>query len=325
MMITNNLSSLNFTRNDSLNIPDRQNKKEIKIHAVLGKDRASRSFFHPICNLLKGIAQLISKLFFTIFCCCKKDRPHLVNAHPRENPKFNMSEYPGEKIHNGVGQQDCREILKGIRVNIDLVPMVAGGGKQGKILMPHDFANDLHRLSSLYLNGKQIFSQKGHTVEMLDHCCNEMFKILGKNVSIALSRLLNQAGFAKIYVHFMEEKIQQGYEFLFLQQSVRNQCDIEVEEERVILKIKYAFACRTLNQGLIEENKNRVPYIGMEAKYSISLKELEELGAFSREELKNLEIDNVAPSLETTYTYTKACKTETEAYQAIGIRLFEVQ
>ncbi len=173
--------------------------------------------------------------------------------------------------------------------------MEASAGRKGQIIMPQAFAIDLHRWNSMWINGQRVFNKEGHTPETVDQACQEMNQVLGVRPSIMAAHLLNQAGITKAYVHFAQEKIQEGP--LYLNQSDKNQLVIDIEEEKVILKIKCVFAIRPLPG---KEPKNFLRYLGMEAKYHIAREELEELGALSINDLKEKKIEEVVPSAEAT-------------------------
>lgn len=313
--------------------------KNIKVDAkqALAQEKKALSLKGRVFKWLKDSGQSIVNLFRKIFCCCKKaplrlapvqvepkiitkkkTKPKIKPVKPNEN--LNRPDLIETKIVNGEGQVTCREILKGIGADIELVPMLAAGAKQGKILMPKVFTKDLHRTSNLFISGKKSFNIKGHTIETVEAACNEMFNILGKNVAIAAGRLLNQASFAPAYVSFFQEKLKLGN--YLTRQCEKSQFDIDIEGEKVLLKVKYAFMCMKVKNDLIPNMQNRQgeEFIGIEARYIVSKKELDELGALSVEELKKLDAAQIAPSAEAVYSYTKLLPSEDEAFQAIGIK-----
>ena len=160
------------------------------------------------------------------------------------------------------------------------------------------------------MNGKEIFSDSDDTPDKVDQTCKEMFGVLGKNSSIAAARLLNQAGVAGAWNHFISSVIKDGKvlngDGTAVTKCIQVQMEIQMDNDNVSMIYRCLAACK-------EDVAFHMSYIGVEAKYTVPRKELEELGAKSPEELKDMEIEKVAPNAKALYSYTKACLTEDEA------------
>ncbi|QLH35629.1 MAG: hypothetical protein HWD61_05370 [Parachlamydiaceae bacterium] len=75
-----------------------------------------------------------------------------------------------------------------------------------------------------------------------------------------------------------------------------------------------------MNADRFQIRRTPIGFIGMETRFEVPLKELEELGALSVEELALLDINkDIAPSLEAIHTFTKIFPTSEESNAAIGI------
>lgn len=271
----------NLSSTEKLNVPN----------ILQQKNTGTRSLGCHIFKWLKNFGQRILNLFKEIFCCYKKD----------------------EIVRDPEGVKSCREILKGVGANIQMVPVLAGGGPQGTVLMPSVFSIDLHRISQLLLNGQKIYSNENATPEVLDQCCQRLFKKLGKEETLAASRLLNQVGFASAYIYFMQRQGNLEKMGKKVTQCPKSQLEVKLKKNQTVdLKIKYVF--------LVEDSiHSKVSYIGVESNYNIAKKELAVLGAMSPEELQGLDLEKVAPSAKSQYIFTKDCPSLEKAQKILGI------
>jgi len=286
-------------------------------HAVLEKRLGS--WCSRIVKWLKALRNFITEIFYKIFCLEK----HSKNFYPEvdnvkkyvENPSM-IYQFPGVRIRNQAATEDCKKILKGERVDIQLTPIEAKAGKVGSFEFPSSFSKDLHRTTHVLIKPpksskyRMIYQAKNDTPKAINACCQQIIDVLGKNAAIASARLLSQAGYFLPYSSFLTPIL--DYKDLIMN-GCEDQFNIKLKNEDVVLKMKRVFYLKWLNEP------KPFRYIGIEVKYTIPHEELEWVGAFSPETLKNMPLEEIAPSAVTQYTYTKAYENIKSAYKDLKL------
>lgn len=332
-------------------------EKRINVNEVLSQSKPCKPPRSFVAKWLWVFKIIITHLFFKVFPCCKKEKPYeppILNIsgplltikstksqesisqdederiqkkdHNGGDENFEYKVYP-EKLYqfksediegqiiNEHARREAREFLKGIGLEIDLSPVIGGASTTGTTLLPKQFAKDLHRMESIYLSGKRAFHIKQNSIDYVEAFCKDLFDLMGEKSSRAISRLINQAAVAYPLGSYLKIKNTDA-DKAFTPFLDRVQINIDLQDDLVILQYKTSYECRPLS----DPENPPIGFIGMETRFEVPLKELEELGALSVEELALLDINkDIAPSLEAIHTFTKIFPTSEESNAAIGI------
>ena len=284
-------------------------------HVISKKEMSHRSLGEHVFKWLKGCLQAITDLFLRIFCCCR-EKDQETDLPTVSGQRIKISTHEIKKIKKKIvlkNPQSCAEILQGIKSDIKLIPIGTG-----KFSMSENFVLDLKRIYFFYINREQVYSKgRDVTPEALDRCCEKMIKVLGEKAAPVAARLLNQAAIHEAFQLLVEQETKAQKLSV-----VPAGCDIDQWElqkkgpDTVILRLKYVFSLKKMLSDKVPQSYG---YVGIEAKYTLSIKELEKLGSLSLEQLKELNTEEVAPNTEAVYTYTRTMKTEAEANKAMGL------